>query len=91
MVDEAEEGAESTTEEEYRLRIREVRMTLINFAKGCHPCLSVLGDVFVCLSHSISGFPSGLLLEWWFCLAPGMRRCRCDTLAGEGFKRQVII
>jgi len=60
--------------------ILQAGMTLINFPKGCHPRSPILGDVLfvpIMLSlASLSTFPLG----WRFCLAPGMRRCRCDTL-----------
>jgi len=56
-------------------------MTLINLAKGCHPYLSVLGDVLlvpVILSlASSSRFPR----EWPFFPALGIHRYHCDTLA----------
>jgi len=58
-------------------------MTLIYFAKGCHPCLSILGDVlFVPVILSLAS-PSRFLLQWQFCPVPGMRRrccCCCGTL-----------
>ena len=58
-----------------------MRTTPINAVKRCHPYPSVLDDVFfvpvILYLASLSGFP----LEWRFCPAPGMCRCRCDTLA----------
>jgi hypothetical protein len=58
----------------YKCPIVQPRMTPINFAKGCHPCPSVLSDgwhvLFVVIIPLLVSqrFP----LEWRFCLAPGI-------------------
>jgi hypothetical protein len=113
-----EEGTETETEAEHRcLRIREssaldhsvtkntilqARMTLINLAKGCHPCPSVVCDVlYVPVILSLAS-----PLEWRFrrraCVAAavrpwqsspwtGLRSLRASPVGEGDHKREVAI